>query len=1538
MNPISLLNLISSAIYISLGIYCYNSGKHEPESKISRLFLILCLCFSIWGFSFAFMHSASSKNEIEVWYNISSIGWCMFSGFVIHLILLMTGRESILKRKWVYFAIYLPGIVFTIKEFTGNLYALDFIRINYGYSEIPDVAGIWFWLFVIHQTVCELLGLYLLFIWGKRSHIKRERKQADIFITTSGISLILAFTSDIILPAMNIFILPALSPVFILIWGYGLWYSISRYKFISLNRSFSSDEIASRMNDLFFILDLEGNIVKVNHQVIEFLGFDERNILKTSFQNILTNKETLIKKIHSMTESNVLRFENINEFNTAKNESIPVKISGSLLLDKFGDPIGIVIIAIDLRDKFQLQLEIKERALSMAALRESEGKYRTLLQTNNVGYYESDLYGNFTFCNDVLESFTGYTREELIGMNYTKIMSAEMSGEVFKTYHRVFKKEIAYGSTNHEILRKDGTTGYFETTISLITDKAGNPSGFRVIGIDITKRKIFEEALRKSEELYRLVMENINDAVFICRLDGHLKYMSPSMIRIAGYTVDEMLDVHYLHFVRSDYRKRELDLYIKQVQDKIEVTEHEYPFISKNGRSIWVGQIVRMVKNNLDEIEFFGVLRDISERKGAEEALKRSEEKYRHLIENANEIIYKADWRGNFIYSNPAFQKKFGYTDEEIRKLNYIDLMLPDNRDNEFAFYSGQLKNKIDESYRELPVLTKSGKILWIEQSVKSIKDQNGRIVEFDSIVHDITDRKTAEDSLRKSEMLYQQLMENVSDCVFICKQDGHFKYFNPTITRVAGYSQNDLIGKHFLTIVHPDYREQQKNFYLKQVRENIEITYYEFPIIMKNGGTIWAGQTVRMIRNYEGEIEFYGITRDISALKKAEDARRDLEDAKTRFFANISHEIRTPLTLMLGPIESVLQGNYDGELDSGYFENLHRNTLRLLTLVNNLLDFSKIDAGRMSMRVIEGDIVSFARSYITSMESVGKTRKIDMRFNSSAESIMLYFDPERLDKVLMNLLSNALKFTGTGGEITINVSEDNDNCRITVADTGEGIPEKSLSSIFERFNQADTASTRRHQGTGIGLALAKELTELHGGSIKVESRYIENHPDNHGSIFIVEIPKGIAHFENKANVKFAEKSNLDNYVKDYRLIGISEIESSESGKTVSDSCSDINESDPSSNEKTILIIDDNDDMRNFLYKLLHKQYRIISAVNGQEGIKCARKLRPDLIVTDVMMPVMDGFEMTSIIKNDEYLKTTPVIMLTADTELMNKVAGLENGADDYLHKPFNSIELKTRISSLMKNHEYQQIISRRNQDIESELDVARMLQQRLLPVSIPEVSGYHLNALYVSMDKVGGDFYDMEKRDGSLDIFIADVCGHGLPGAFLATVTKISFDNITTRTTPDKVLCLLNNVIHRYTVNSNFVTAFYATIDINTGVMRYSSAGHVTPLLYRKKNDEFIELKAQGTLLGIFRNLKFEEKIIQLESSDRVVFYTDGITECTNPEGEMFDEASLQKSIREHAGKTAGEFKHEVMKELEAFKGEKTFDDDITMVVLDVL
>ncbi len=767
----------------------------------------------------------------------------------------------------------------------------------------------------------------------------------------------------------------------------------------------------------------------------------------------------------------------------------------------------------------------------------------------------------------------------------------------------------------------------------------------------------------------------------------------------------------------------------------------------------------------------------------------------------------------------------------------------------------------------------------------------------------------------------------------------GDFTFISPYAYRVTGYAPEDILHKHFTEIIAPDYREEVRDYYVEQFKQNIPETYYEFPMLRKDGEIIWVGQRVKMVIDADNKIEFFCIARDITERKRAEEALVELDRQKSRFFANISHEIRTPLTLMLSPIESVIQGDYGKSLSRDFFRSLHNNGVRLLKLINNLLDFSKIEAGRMTMRVREIDIVRFVRTYIGAVHSAAESKSVSLSFNSETAPVPLFIDPEKMDKVIMNLFSNALKFTSKLGMIDITVEEHDASCSIIFRDTGEGIPSEYVDKIFDRFSRAETGSMRRQEGTGIGLALAKEFVLLHGGTIDVVSKHIEEHPEDHGTVFTVTIPRGREHFENRLDVTVVseKEGELDESITDrhYFTADITGDSSNSPITSPAETGPDTTSGNPGM--PSILVVDDNVEMRDFITMLLKKDFRVRVAENGEEGLKAANRTRPDLIITDVMMPVMDGYEMTRRVKDDPVLHQVPVIMITAKADISNKIEGLEFGADDYLTKPFNSRELLTRIRSLLRAREFEKAIAKRNREIERELEVARHLQERLLPERIPLVSGYSSHAVYIPMDKVGGDFYDYEVRDNFIDLFIADVSGHGIPGAFLAMMTKMTLQWITDRSSQNRTLYLINDVIFRSTVDNNYVTAFLCAIDTHTNRMRYSSAGHCPPLLYRKNGDECIELNAKGKPLGWFNTVTIEEKEFQLLSGDRLILFTDGITECSSPEKEMFGDARFIEFIRENSGLSPEDFSAKLLSRLKKFSRSDKFEDDLTMIVFDV-
>lgn len=667
--------------------------------------------------------------------------------------------------------------------------------------------------------------------------------------------------------------------------------------------------------------------------------------------------------------------------------------------------------------------------------------------------------------------------------------------------------------------------------------------------------------------------------------------------------------------------------------------------------------------------------------------------------------------------------------------------------------------------------------------------------------------------------------------------------------------------------------------------------------------------------------------------LQEANKKLRELDRLKSNFFANISHEIRTPLTLILAPVESVLQGDNDDAPERGFFENLQRNAIILLKLINDLLDFSRIEAGQMKMKIREVDMVSFIKSYVSSFSSAAESKGIKFIFEYPDSTVPVFIDTEKMDKILMNLFSNALKFTDKGGFIKIIISNSGGRCSVRFEDSGIGIPADKKETIFDRFSQVDSGSTRKYEGTGIGLALVKEFVELHGGSIDVESRTVNDFPEDHGTVFTVYLPEGDEHFRNNANVICLNPCDLEiagEFQSSFNTWDTAEFSQWRTQEI------QVTRSTGSCNPH-ILIVEDNKDMRNLLGSILNDQYNVHYAVNGEDGYALARRLKPDLIVSDVMMPVMNGYDMTQKIKSDPGLVRVPVILLTAKAEITNKIEGLEFGADDYLTKPFSSRELLTRIKSLLKTRNYELALEQRNREIEDDLKTARLIQIKLLPQVIPEVDGYSFYPLYIPMDEVGGDFYDYNVRSRYIEIFISDVSGHGLVSAFLSLIAKMALDSISQRDSCAWVLQILNKMLCKSTVNTNYMTAFFCLIDRETDKMIYSNAGHMPPIVYRDSSGSFFELRTGGKPLGLFEDLIHSEDEFQLEPGDRVLFYTDGIIECMNLNNDLYGERKFRDFISSNRAVEPEKLCTMLIDELKKFCGREKFGDDLCLLVFDV-
>ena len=404
------------------------------------------------------------------------------------------------------------------------------------------------------------------------------------------------------------------------------------------------------------------------------------------------------------------------------------------------------------------------------------------------------------------------------------------------------------------------------------------------------------------------------------------------------------------------------------------------------------------------------------------------------------------------------------------------------------------------------------------------------------------------------------------------------------------------------------------------------------------------------------------------------------LDRAKTLFFSNVSHEFRTPLTLMLGPLEDTLRA-HEGLTpeDRERLELAHRNSLRLLKLVNTLLDFSRIEAGRTEACYEPVDLPRVTLELASLFRSAIERAGLRLIINSEEIGEQVFVDREMWEKIVFNLLSNALKFT-FAGEIEISVRRANGFVELTVRDTGTGIPAQDLPHLFERFYRVKGAHGRTFEGSGIGLALVQELSKLHGGTVRVESQ------EGHGSTFTVSVPLGSEHLPKDrigaARTLVSTAVAGDAYVQEaLRWLPSSGEATHDLAVPPTFIPSGITKR-SSEHAPRILIADDNADMRVYLEQLLGDQYEIVALGDGQSALEIARRQPPDLILADVMMPRLDGFGLLHALRTDEALKTIPVILISARAGEEARLEGLEGGADDYLVKPFSARELMVRVAS----------------------------------------------------------------------------------------------------------------------------------------------------------------------------------------------------------------------------------------------------------------
>ncbi len=454
------------------------------------------------------------------------------------------------------------------------------------------------------------------------------------------------------------------------------------------------------------------------------------------------------------------------------------------------------------------------------------------------------------------------------------------------------------------------------------------------------------------------------------------------------------------------------------------------------------------------------------------------------------------------------------------------------------------------------------------------------------------------------------------------------------------------------------------------------------------------------LIERQEAQMVEERLQNDLRLERLESEKLSELNDLKSRFFANISHEFRTPLTLILAPLEKMMS-NETFSCHGHELKVMHRNTLRLLQLINQLLDLSRLESGTMKLEVDKGNLGQFVRVMAESFSSLAESRGIDLSLQAGTSTPITYFDKDKVEKILYNLLSNALKFTERGGKVKVSLSriaastidavtisrgEADEYLRIAVQDSGKGIPPNELDKVFDRFYQVDGSATREQEGSGIGLSLVKELVSLHRGKLHVESRPGE------GTCFTVYLPLFLSC---PSDSKLLELTETPSAASRPEITLLQE-------EPVAPAQALAPPGQTGNNLPLLLIVEDNEEIRAYIREIFDGSYTIAEAGNGKEGVQQAVAAIPDIIISDLMMPLMDGVELCRQLRQDPRTSHIPLVLLTAKASVESRISGLEMGADDYLTKPFHPAEIQARVKNLIESRK--QLRARFTREVKLEL------------------------------------------------------------------------------------------------------------------------------------------------------------------------------------------------------------------------------------------
>ena len=885
--------------------------------------------------------------------------------------------------------------------------------------------------------------------------------------------------------------------------------------------------------------------------------------------------------------------------------------------------------------------------------RETENELKRLslvASANDNGVAFCDPYGVVSWANEGFTRLTGYALNEMIGKKAVELYMGPMSDlETVQSMLQAFYEGRGF---NIEVImyRKDRSWFWGRLKGQAIQDDRGNTIQYFGMLDDITVEKEKEEQLRV---LSLIAEENIN-AVIISNAAGEITWVNKSFVKITGYSLEDVIGKNPA-LLQGPRTNPETIRYLKNEVVAGNPFNCEIINYTKSGDEYWIRIQGQAIRNRKGEITgYFEMEQDITREKEDEEKLKEYESRFRRAFEKIGDNVWEYDFIAGKTYFSNTNSHLLGYgLDEFESNVNlWWDRTYADDRimleQNEEKYKRGE----IDHHILEYRIVHRDGTIRWVMDRGMVIElDKEGKPSKIIGTHTDITERKLAEQLLQREEQKYRSIIANMNLGLLEVDTEENVIFTNQSFCDMSGYDYEELIGQKASHI----YKKEEKIELIEsknEARKRGSLEAYEIAVKNKRGQLRWwlisgaprfsdAGDLVGSI----------GIHLDITDQKQLEIdliEARELAEESTRskeiFLANMSHEIRTPMNAILGMANQLTKTTLDSK-QLFYLDTINSASENLLVIINDILDLSKIEAGKLNLERIGFEpkaVVSRAIQVLTH-RAEEKGLSITNSHCDDRLSPILIGDPYRLNQILLNLLSNAIKFSNEGSiDISCTVIIDSaamQTIQVKVNDTGIGMEELFVKNLFEKFSQEDVSVTRQYGGTGLGMSICKDLIELMGGKINVESK------KGIGTTvsFEVNFTKGTS-----KDLPFKESVIINNEI----LIN-----------------------------KRILVVDDNN-MNRLVAKTILNNYgaTITEAANGKEAIDILQQNNTDLVLMDIQMPVMGGMEATRIIRRD-ISKLLPVIALTANAIKGDNDKCIEGGMNAYLSKPFREQDLLQVVS-----------------------------------------------------------------------------------------------------------------------------------------------------------------------------------------------------------------------------------------------------------------